>query len=68
MTGGFVEIQVRRRARGRPSPRRVLRVVLSDGTRLEIGDQVDRALVWALIEAIDPAGRRRRDAQGGTVC
>lgn len=54
---GFIEVVIRRRRRGRPSRRRVLRVVLCNGIALEIGDGVPAATVARVIAAVLPAQR-----------
>lgn len=55
---GFIEIIVTRRRPGRRSRRKLMRVTLVDGTRLEFGDQVPPALVWAVVEAVLPPARK----------
>lgn len=52
---GFIEVIVRRRHRGRPSRRRVMRVMLPAGIALEIGDQVPSEVVERIIAAVLPA-------------
>jgi hypothetical protein len=49
---GFIEVIVRRRRRGRPSRRRVMRVTLPAGIALEIGDRVPSAMVERVICAV----------------
>ena len=64
MADAFIEIQVKRRQRGRPTKRRMVWVTLVDGTRLEFGDQVPYELVWAIIEVVLPQAR----GLGGGPC
>ena len=64
MADAFLEIQIKRRQPGRPTRRRLMRVTLVDGTRLEFGDQVPYELVWTIIEAVLPQARQL----GGETC
>lgn len=54
---GFIEIVISRRRRGRPSRRRVLRVVLRNGIALEIGDGVPGETIERIIAAVLPERR-----------
>ena len=49
---GFIEVIVRRRQRGRPSRRRILRVTLPAGIALEIGDRVPSAMVERIVATV----------------
>lgn len=49
---GFVEVVVRRRRRGRPTERRVIRLHLRDGTRLSIGDSVPPELMRGVLRVV----------------
>jgi hypothetical protein len=49
---GFIEVILRRRQRGRPSRRQVLRVRIPEGVILEIGDRVPAGLVLAVFKAV----------------
>ena len=55
---GFIEIVVRRRQRGRPTRRRVLRLTLASGIALEVGDQVPAELVRDLASLVIARSRQ----------
>ena len=51
MAGGFVEVVVRRRQRGRPTRRRMITIRLGDA-QVQIGDQVSRDLALAIVTTV----------------
>jgi hypothetical protein len=59
MAGGFVEVVVRRRHRGRPSRRRLITVRLRGGTQVQIGDRVSGDLAAAILATVSSLTGRR---------